>query len=64
MNEERRLRETKAYAMAIGIICFSIPGATALADAYGVQNRNSFIFSYTFLLVCMILWVLQKGGID
>lgn len=63
-EEQRRIRTTKAYALAIGFISFSIPGAAALADVYGVQDRNSIVFSYSFLLVCMILWVLQKGGID
>jgi hypothetical protein len=63
-DEQRRIRTTKAYALAIGFISFSIPGAAALADVYGAQDKKSIVLSYSFLIVCMILWVLHRGGID
>lgn len=53
MDEEKRLRETKAYALALGMILFSIPGAAALADFCGVQDKRAIIYGACLLLMFM-----------
>lgn len=62
-EEEKHIREAKAYALGLGVILFSIPSAVALADMYGIQDKRPVIYVCTALLVSMILWTLQKGEI-
>jgi hypothetical protein len=62
-DEEKIVREAKAYALALGIILFSFPSLVVLADLWGIQDKRPVIYGCTFIFVSMILWTLQKGEI-
>ncbi len=54
MEEEKRILETKKYALLLGIILFSIPGAAAMADVCGIHDKRPIIYGCCLLLMAMV----------
>jgi hypothetical protein len=63
-DEEKHIREGKAYALALGMVLFSIPGTAALADFYGIQDKRLVVYGCCLFLMSLALWAVRKSEGD